>query len=162
MTKARKTATGTSSRALGLAGLLALLALAILPVPAQATDQHVFDATLSLTGDCTVSSFDEVPDPGCPGPAHPSAPFFNACGVATDRLGDIYVASVPYTNSGYLPGRIDVFDPEGRFLTEIEGVPHRACRLAVDSQGRIYSAPIESGKVIRYAPKSFPPPDGAL
>src|SRR5690349_11504453 len=64
---------------------------------AAATDTHLYDPALSLTGGCSTSSTDPIPDPGpCPGLAgvdHPPLGFDNPCGTAVDRFGDIYVAS---------------------------------------------------------------------
>lgn len=142
-------------------------------------DGYVFDAKLSLTGTCGVSPADRVPDPGCPYPArHRPRPFSAPCGVATDRLGYIYVASSGHSNAH--EGRVDVFDPRGRFVTEIElprKISERPCRIDVDSRGRIYIAarplavnsvgnidiharPIPTAfryAILRYAPNSYPP-----
>jgi hypothetical protein len=149
-------------RSLMLAAWAAIspLALLVSAPGAQAADLHVFDATLSLTGACTTSSLDPVPDPGCPysppGEGGPR-PFNEPCGVATDRHGYVYVASAAGEFS--TNGRVDVFDAEGRFVTEIEVGPkdglERACHLAVDSQGHIYIVAREK-KVVRYTPKVFP------
>jgi hypothetical protein len=134
----------------------------IFAAPALGTVQHVFEPTLSLTGDCTTSSVDPVPDPGCPGGAHPPKPFNDACGAATDRLGYIYVASGVDHLSQH-EDRIDVFSPEGGFVTEIdtgaEGLK-LACRLAVDSTGRIYVNARgigETSRIARFTPKTYPP-----
>ncbi len=164
VTRTRKPLTGAFSRAVAPLALL-VLTLGILVGPAatsaQAADQHVFDAGLSLTGNCTTSTADSVPDPGCPYPAdHQPKAFNDACGVATDPLGYIYVASAgaPFV----VDDRIDVFDPSGHFVTEIAGSEDQVCRLAVDSQGRIYATKVGE-KVIRYtpAPGSYPPTPGS-
>ncbi len=149
-----------------LAALALVASLLLFASSAHATDQHVFDAALSLTGDCSTSSVDEVPDPGCPGGSHPPRAFNDVCGVATDRLGYIYVASsgTPYKHEA----RIDVFDPKGFFITEIAGteggkdvVAEQSCRPDVDSAGRIYVAPRAEGEgVTRYTPSVYPPVKG--
>lgn len=146
------------------AALLAIACLAALAFgapSAEAADQHVFDEQLSLTGGCATSAFDEAVDPGCPylppGAGGPR-PFNTPCGTTTDRHGYTYVASAPSPGT---KARIDVFDAEGGFVTEIETGPkdglERACRLAVDSKGRLYVAVLGVPRVIRYTPKSFPP-----
>src|SRR5215467_11471769 len=83
---------------------------------AQAADLHAFDPVLSLTGDCSESTLDPVPDPGtCPMPPgvagvdHPKTPFGTAKAVTTDSYGNIYVASPTGSESG-AEARIDIFD----------------------------------------------------
>jgi hypothetical protein len=129
----------------------------------RAVGGYVLDPVLSLSGGCETSSVDPVPDPGCATGNLPPKPFDDACGTAVDRLGYIYVASSG--RYGEHEARIDVFDPMGRFLTEIrppEEIAERSCRLAVDSQGRIYVAAFPRAAVFRYAtlrytPDSYPP-----
>jgi hypothetical protein len=118
-----------------LASAVALLCLAFPGVPqAQAaTEQHLFDPTLSLTGGCATDEYDEVPDPWCPGPPGPSAAFENPF-IAIDSFGDIYVSS--HAESEERPGRVDVFSPSGQFITEIN-VPG-AKAIAVDPKGNLY------------------------
>jgi hypothetical protein len=140
---------------------------AVWSATADAASQHVFDAGLSLEGDCTPSVDDPIADPDCPGGTHPPKAFSNVCGLATDVKGYIYVASAgtPIMDEA----RIDVFDPEGHFITEIGGldeggkaiVQEQSCRIDVDSQGRIY-VPARSGTAMtfRYTPESYPPPAG--
>jgi hypothetical protein len=105
---------------------------------------HIFDATLSLTGDCTTSTLDPVPDPGCPGGAHPSFSFSNPStfaenpvNAAVDDYGDIFVA-VPGTSNPGDGSRIDVFAPSGLFIDEIK-VPNGLAEIAVDRDGHIYA-----------------------
>jgi DNA-binding beta-propeller fold protein YncE len=150
--------------------------------PGRPDAGHALDARLSLTGSCAVSAVDRVPDPGCPyRSGHRPRPFDNPCGVATDRQGYIYVANSG--RSGAREGRIDVFDPRGRFVTEIalpRKISERPCRIAVDPRGRIYIAarPLavpSQGRidtptrlhatafryaVLRYTPDSYPPRAG--
>jgi len=126
---------------------------------AQAVQSYAFDGNLSLTGGCSVSAADPIPDPGCPGGSHPSKSFTNPCGAVTDSYGDIYVANSPSGGSGN-EGRIDVFDAAGKFLDEIKD-EHQPCDLAVDSQGNLYVAEIDAGKrVVLYSPASYPPQVG--
>lgn len=144
--------------------LVCLAVLALGAPGARAADLHVFDKQLSLTGECTPSSFDEAPDPGCPYPPAGEGsplPFNNPCGTATDRHGDSYVASSAGTTG--TNGRIDVFDASGHFVTKIEAGQKDGlevvCRLAVDSKGRVYVV-VRGGevkKLVRYTPKFFPP-----
>lgn len=76
-----------------------------------------------------------------------------------DRHGDIYVASGGGESSENTKGRIDVFNPQGEYLTEIkdEFVP---CSLAVDSVGNVYVSNfrVSSGVgVVLYEPNAYPP-----
>jgi DNA-binding beta-propeller fold protein YncE len=98
--------------------------------------------------------------------------------VTTDRLGYIYVASSGENDKH--EGRIDVFTPAGRFVTEIvppAKISERPCRIDVDSRGRLYIAArpwaVDSQPeidihaqphstairyaILRYAPSSYPP-----
>jgi hypothetical protein len=139
--------------------LLLVLPLLAFTAPAQATDQHTFDPILSLRGDCSVSPLDEVPDPGeCPGTPgidHPPKPFANPCDTATDRHGDIYVTSPSQATPA--KGRIDVFNSEGEYLTEIKD-PNFPCSIAVDSEGNLYVAGSPGAEL--FTAKSFPPSKG--
>ena len=61
-------------------------------------------------------------------------------------------------------GRIDVFDPQGRFIVEIPD-GFQPCSLAVDSEGNLYvgengnhsTFPNSIRDVVRYKPDSYPP-----
>ena len=154
-------------RRLSLLVLPALLfATALAPAPAQATDQHLYDPVLSLNGATTTIADDLVPDPG---PNHPPKGFEVPCGTVTDSHGDIYVASGATNNEGQGPnGRIDVFDPQGRFLVEIKN-EHQPCSLAVDSQGNLYVKEVDSRGgsfgsyfIDRYEPDSYPPASSTI
>src|SRR5690349_12299822 len=94
--------------------LLCLLALTT-PPPAGAAggEQHLIDPAISLTGGCTSDKYDGVPDPWCPGPPKPSAPFENP-NITIDAFGDMYVSS---HEDGGTEGRVDVFTPNGQFIT---------------------------------------------
>jgi len=128
---------------------------------AFAVDEHVFDPVLSLEGGCAGS--DGAIDPGCPyppaengGPRH----FENPCGVATDRRGNIYVASAAIgLTGGGKGGRIDIFDSSGRFLVEIND-ENQPCSLAVDSEGNIYVAEYWTKDVVALKPDVYPPVPG--
>ena len=150
--------------------LSGLLLLGLLPGAAAAAEEetHQFDATLSLTGGCSVSAtIDPVPDPGCPEGEHPPKPFTKAGGVAVDPSGDRYVASPGSTENGK-QGRVDVFGPDGAFITEIEVVlPYFQVSLAVDSQGYLYVGrqTFENGgaeNLLRYAPTKYDPAAGEI
>jgi DNA-binding beta-propeller fold protein YncE len=144
------------------------------PTPALAVEEHSFDPVLSLRGDCSTSALDEVPDPGLcpippgiPGVDHPPKAFEQPCGVATDLYGDIYVASAGAGNGEGREGRIDVFDPQGHYLTEVKD-EYRPCSVAVDSQGNLYVTEIgafEPGgfkaRLVRFDATGFPPSTGA-
>lgn len=145
-------------------------------------ERHAFDARLSLRGECVGSRSDSVVDPGCPyRRGHEPRALSKPCGVATDRLGYVYIASSG--PEGEHEGRIDVFDPGGSFVTEIELPPRiseRPCRIDLDRSGRIFIAArpwaqpsqpdidVEAHPhaknfrygILRYAPDSWPPMAG--
>jgi streptogramin lyase len=92
-------------------------------------------------------------------PTHPFLESFNgagtpaggidqACGIAVDGEGDLYVADHGHD-------AIDVFDPTGAFLTSIAAAA--PCDLAVDSEGSVYA--VTAGNVVKYEPNggSYPP-----
>jgi hypothetical protein len=136
-----------------------LLLLVCVPSAALAAEEttRLFDATLSLTGNCETSGADPVADPGCPGGTHPPAGRFDVPkAVATDSHGDIYVLSTPISGEG---GLVDVFSPTGLFITEINEAavgeslngPHS---IAVDSEGHVYlmTNPVGERRLVRYDP----------
>ncbi len=154
------------------APVLATLAALCLLAPASATafeetETHIFDATLSLTGNCATNALDPVPDPGlCPGVAgvdHPSKRFKVPRGPAIDQYGNVYLASSPIVG-GDAEALIDVFDSSGYFITEIaDGKGVQA--LAVDSEGHLYAYQSESGgvnRVVRYDPTVYEPEAGNI
>lgn len=85
--------------------------------------------------------------------------FKDACGVAVDSAGDVYVAD-------YYQNRIVIFSKKLAYLTQINGVdPLNAagsapiggpCDLAVDSQGNLYVNDYHQD-VVRYTPAAYPP-----
>lgn len=147
---------------LGIAILLSGLGLGLGlgAASAGATDTHLYDPALSLTGDCSTSSTDQVADPGpCPGAPgvdHPLRGFDNPCGVAVDRFGDIYVASSALATETGTNGRIDIFDSQGKYLTGIKD-EEQPCSLAVDSAGNVFAVEYANQGVVRFAPDAFPP-----
>ncbi len=154
----RRLASGCGVLALGLFALVAIAPAA------RAATGHILDPTLSLAGSCGVASltsFDEVEDPGCPYPPPGEGgprPFNDPCGVATDAYGDIYLANGA-TSSGGSEGVIDVFSPAGRFLTAVPNA-EQPCTLTVDSLGRIYVRlqPLGlRGSLVRYDPTTYEP-----
>jgi hypothetical protein len=165
-----------------LLGALAALCVLSFAGSARAAEEehveHVFDAGLSLRGNCSIFAEDPIPDPGlCPMPPgvpgvdHPPKPFKNPCGTVTDSYGDIYVASSsPGNGSAGTEGRIDIFNAAGEYLTEIKDA-YQPCDLAVDSEGNLYvlersSRSIEKDspylRVMLFAPSSYPPQVGAV
>lgn len=148
-----------------LAFLLSLgLAVSLNTALALAAAPHTFDPTLSLTGGCTTSKLDLVPDPpiaNCPSGAHPPNSFTFPTGVTTDSYGNIYVAS--HGNQEAKAGRIDVFDSKGLFITELLE-PSGPRTIAVDSEGFLYVASWEPGgsKLQRYSPSMYNPAAGEL
>jgi hypothetical protein len=128
----------------------------------MATEQHLFDPVLSLEGTC--SGKDGAPDPGCAGepPAYPAGEAPSAleapCGTATDPHGDIYVANPSPANVGWgTGGKVDVFNPQGVYLTEIPLSEKGPCNLAVDSKGNVYVRQLGLSSVALYKPSAYPP-----
>jgi hypothetical protein len=119
----------------------------------MAAKEHLFDPVLSLNGGTTTSTEDSVADPG---PNHPPKTFLTPCGTTTDSHGDIYVAS---SAGGSTAGRIDVFDSQGHFLTEIPS-EYEPCGLAVDSEGNLYTWTYTQDYVYLFKPKAYPPKSG--
>lgn len=150
-----------------LAGLVCLAALVLLPAIAAAAEEetHLFDATLSLTGDCTTSeTIDPVPDPGCPD-AHAPKPFTKSGAVAVDDYGNRYVASAGAAPDGS-EGRIDVFDSSGTYITEVKvSTPKLTISIAVDSEGYLYAGIPNSNTnegILRYKPTEYNPAAGEI
>ena len=151
----------------GLALSLALLCLAFAAAPAAAKEfPYILDPQLSLTGDCSTSAFDPVPDPDCkptyPAPPNgPSARFNRPFGLATDAYGNVYVASY----AAGPEGRIDIFDDEGHFISEFAD-PHGPEAIAVDSEGNLYAyerLPGGESELSRYPPKlPYEPEAGSI
>ena len=130
---------------MGLLFALGVVCLLFWSAPhAQAAQSYVFDADLSLTGGCSVSSEDPIPDPGCPGEATRANPSKTPAGRSRTPTVTSDVASAPPGGSGS-EGRIDIFNATGDFLGEIKD-EHQPCDLAVDSEGNLYVAEIDAGK----------------
>lgn len=152
-----------SGGALLICALACALLLAFAGGTAAAAEEetHFFDADLSLTGDCSTSALDPVPDPGCPGGSHPpSGPFSNPHAITTDFYGNIYVSSATLEDPD--GGWIDVFDPNGNFLTELS-LSYYPTSLAVDSEGNLYVANMaNTPKIRRYPPSTYEPSKGKI
>ena len=148
------------ARAIELLGVLCLVCAAWMATPAHAAvEARVFDPTLSLTGLCTTNGADEVVDPWCPGPPGPSARF-ESPNITIDSFGNMYVASFGKTGSD---GRIDVFSPEGQFITEFEAQGPRD--IAVDSLGHLYLLEYIPGvvkQISRFSPTTYEPSVGKI
>ena len=160
---------------------MALVFLCLLAGAGPARAQtHLFDATLSLEGDCVPSTLDEVPDPGCPypeagGPQRFAEPKRSASGAG----GEIYVL-----HGAFADERIEVFDASGHWVfaaakealvepveAEFGGIVEPGASsirdIAVDSQGYLYVVAIgvaPSGTlfalVVRYTPSTAAPEAG--
>jgi hypothetical protein len=131
---------------------------------ASAAGTYVLDPNLSLTGNCETTKADPVPDPGCPEGQHPSKGFTSPRSVATDPTGNIYVASYGPDAQNGKEGRIDVFNPEGFFITELLE-PAGPKDIAVDSDGTLYVFNASSGAnglVVRYEPSVYEPEAGKI
>lgn len=141
-----------------LVAVLVAVALAFAVPPARAVERHLFDPTLSLTGDCSVSGEDSIADPNCLGTPeqHPPQKLNSPCGTAIDSHGDIYVASPGIGIGSGTGGRIDIFNSGGEYLTEIAN-EHQPCSLAVDSAGNLYVVEHKGETVVLYEPNSYPP-----
>lgn len=143
-----------------LFGVVAFLCCIAGAPPALAAEPpYELNADLSLTGDCSVSTLDPVPDPGCPYPPPPGGPsgrFDEPRSVAVDAYGNVYVAV--YANGG-AKGRIDVFDDEGQFITELLD-PRGPKSVAVDTKGNLYV--FEGETIVRYVPTVYEPEAGKI
>ncbi|HXR59719.1 MAG TPA: hypothetical protein VN732_00160, partial [Solirubrobacterales bacterium] len=115
------------------ASAFGLILLGLAASAAIAAGSYEFDEGLSLRGDCGAGAPDNVADPGCPGGTHPGR-FEEPRSVAIDAYGNEYVAS--YAENGTL-GRIDVFDDEGNFVTQLLD-PRGPMSVGVDSEGNLY------------------------
>lgn len=142
-------------------GLLAIVVALLVggASTAYAAESYTLDPVLSLTGGCNTVPKDKVEDPGCPGGEHPPKPFQTPQGVTTDFHGDIYVAVFGEKEGGE-EGRVDVFDPEGFFITEL-AEPGGPRDLAVDSKGNLYVSQ-RHGKTVRYKPSEYKPEEGKI
>jgi hypothetical protein len=146
--------------------LLACIATGAPAVASAAEETHVFNPTLSLTGNCATSPSDPVADPGlCPMPPgvpgvnHPAQPFEGWVSVGVDRFGDRYVAVEGATERAG-EGRIDIFGPEGNFITEfaVPGIVFQS--IAVDAQGNLYI--VLRDKLYLYEPSAYHPATGEI
>ena len=142
------------------------------PAPAVADEPpYEFDPVLSLTADCSSTAADPVLDPSCPYQPPPDGPAQTNCNksgkctsrfqqpraIAVDRTGNEYVAS--FAEGDNAAGRIDIFDDEGRFITEV-AVPDPKS-IAVDSKGNLYVFRAE-GNLVRYPPKEPYDPEAGI
>jgi hypothetical protein len=156
----RRAAQMNSSCRLGALVVAVVVFFAWSPASASAAATHVFDPVLSLTGGCAETPLDPVPDPGCPG-SHAPSTFASPASVTTDFYGNVYVAS----NGGGAQGRIDIFDPQGFFITEVSD-PEGPLTTAVDSTGQLYVVnDLSNGqghRLVRYTPTSYEPASGVI
>jgi hypothetical protein len=147
---------------LGLLCLLTGLLLAASSAAAAEVHPYEFSAQLSLTGGCGISKADPIPDPGCP-EKHPpeiwscnpkcTGNFTKPQGIAIDSFGDEYVAS--FGGKEGQEGRIDVFSPEGVYITEVKD-EFGPKNVAIDSEGVLYTFD-QNAEVARYKPIAYEP-----
>jgi hypothetical protein len=155
-------------------GVTLLAFVCYLGAASAAQADYAFDAGLSLTGNCSTSAADPVPDPGVcpippgvPGVDHPTAPFTRPEGFAVDDFGNMYVSSYGKSSAGGKEGRVDVFDSDGFFVSELK-IENGPKALAVDSAGNLYvhEGPLFSGgeqRVSRYSPSGeYKPEEGKI
>jgi hypothetical protein len=91
-----------------------------------------------------------VSEPGHVVVPPPEGEFEDACGVAVDTSGDVYI-------SDYYHRTIDVYTHSHEYLTQIaDPDPDGPCNLAVDAEGNLYVNHWRRN-VVRYAPSHFPP-----
>ena len=158
----------------GYRGALAL-ALACLglfaPLAAAAEFPYSLEPRLSLTGDCSTSAADPLPDPDCQGeplaypppPDRPAGRFDRPFSVAVDDWGNVYVAS---RSDSETEGRIDIFDPEGHFISGLEA-PNGPRSIAVDGEGNLYAYEVSfalgtAEETVRYPPDVYNPAAGEI
>jgi hypothetical protein len=126
---------------------------------AYAASTYTLDPVLSLTGSCNTTPKDSVEDPGCPGGEHPPKPFETPRGVTTDFYGDIYVSTFKEFKGA--EGRIDIFNPEGFFITELPE-PEGPKDIVVDSKGYLYVYETAKERVVRFKPTVYEPEAGKI
>ncbi|HWO82213.1 MAG TPA: hypothetical protein VNM38_00285, partial [Solirubrobacterales bacterium] len=140
--------------------------------PAGATEfPYTLEPRLSLTGDCSTSAADPDPDPDCQGepPAYPSSPdrptarFDRPFSIAIDDWGNVYVAS---RTASETEGRIDIFDSEGHFISEL-AAPNGPRSIAVDGEGNLYAYEVSFAlgteeELVRYPPDVYNPDAGEI
>jgi len=142
---------------------LLLLAVASLMVSTASAAEPPYesDPTFSLIGNCTTLAVDPIPDPSCPysaPPAGPTGQFTEPRAMAIDQYGNQYVAS--FAGGDDAKGRVDVFDDEGRFITEFAAPDSKTA--AVDGKGNFYAFK-DSGAVVRYSPTGeYKPEEGKI
>lgn len=151
----------------------ALLALAFCcSAPAAFAEEkpYEYNPDLSLNGSglngsnepiCGTNSVDPIPDPGCPGGAHPPKSFQFPDSIAIDAYGNEYVSV--YSSDG-TQGRIDIFNPEGFFIGEFQD-PHGPQSIGVDKKGNLYvyeGTSVTQAEVVRYTPTVYEPEAGKI
>lgn len=139
--------------------------VAMAPASAAAAVTKAFDAQLSLTGGCTVSSDDPVADPGCPEPpSHPPGSFVRPTAVATDFYGDMYVATFGSSPTG-TAGKISIFSPKGVFITSLP-FANGPRAIAIDSEGSLYVSDYFNSledRIVRFDPTgTYDPASGEI
>src|SRR6476469_7173543 len=142
--------------------LAVLLALLTFAAPASAAEPpYEPDPAFSLIGNCTtIPGVDPIPDPSCPYPAPPAGPtgqFDQPRAIAIDQHGNQYVAS--FAGGDDAKGRVDVFDDEGKFITEFAAPDIQTA--AIDSEGNFYAFK-NNGNVVRYEPSEYEPEEGKI
>ncbi|HET8955968.1 MAG TPA: hypothetical protein VFN18_09955 [Solirubrobacterales bacterium] len=155
-------------------GSLAMAAMLVALVGVAAPSAHAersLDPVLSLIGACAKpEALDPVEDPGCPTTppesAHPPAGFAVPRAVTTDFYGNIYVVNFGKLLSGS-QGRIDIFTPEGRYISELKVVAPMS--VAVDSDGNLYvirevkpEGESTQRRLSRYTPSTYKPAAGEI
>lgn len=154
-------------RAVALCMITSATIIAVSPSPAFAVDEkvdvtHLFNASLSLTGNCSKSAFDGIEDPGCPGGSHPpEGRLVEPSGVTTDEFGNIYVVN-RNPSLGVDSFHIDIFDASGNYLTNVS---HKNARhVIVDPTGYLYVlSPSTSGNaIVRFDPVLYNPEAGEI
>lgn len=138
--------------------LAGVLLLSVSTASALGAEEAVmeFHPALSLTGDCSVSTSDSVPDPGCPGGPHPETHFSHPMSVAADSYGNIFVATAGQSSG---EARIDIFDPKGFFIGE--RAVSSANNIVVDNDGNLFVITSQN-ELLRYSPTKYEPAVGGI
>jgi hypothetical protein len=123
--------------------LCAVLAMLAIAAPARAAEVPDHSLRATITGE-RIGEGEQFKD---------------ACGVAVDSAGDVYV-------SDYYQNRVVVFNKKLEYLTQITNVDpldtggvapiDGPCDLAVDSTGRVYVNDYHRD-VVRFTPAQYPP-----
>jgi len=142
--------------------LLLVVALLATSAAAQAEVTKFYNEAHSLTGDCSTTSVDTVPDPGCPGSPPPTeAKLTEPTTVSVNADGDVYVLNNNW-QADPATYHVTIFDPGGHFISKVSTPGARAA--VVDSTGHLYVATEDGAQSLiqRFDPTAYEPANGQI